>query len=167
MSGFNQQKLNSLVRSSNATAILVGDQVIGLGQSIDISVSMGTEVFYAIGSANPQEIQPLKIGITASMTSLQLTDAGILKFGYSTTWLELLFNNQLSFNLIDRSMKTIISVVGAVSENYSGSHQCNQVITETVSFACMDILNAAGVSILQGNNAVDFNSLVSAAVSLI
>lgn len=148
MPSFNQTALQNSVRNGNGVTILVGDQVIGFGQSQTYSIDYGAESLYGIGSAKPQEVQQQKFGISVSLDNLELTPEGIAQFGYSATWVEVLTGNQLTFHSVDADGNALLTVVGAVAGNYSKSIPANQPLTESTSFQATDILGPSGTSLL-------------------
>jgi hypothetical protein len=164
MPSFNQQALVNKIRSGNAVAILVGDQVIGFGQTTTNGIDFGTEQFYGIGSKKPQENQQLKYSPTITLDNLQLTAAGVSFFGYSTTWLKVLVNTQLNFTIADAAGNPILTFLACTAQNFTSTIPVNQPITEATSFVAMDVLDENGLSILDdGTDAVAVNILASAA----
>ena len=153
MPGFNAQSIVGKGRSGNAVMILVGDTPVGFGQSSSHSVGYGLETFYGIGSARPQENQQLRYDLSVSLSTLQLTSYGLTYFGYSTTWLEILLNTELNISFVDNQGNPLITYVGCTARDYSSSIPANAPITEEVSFAALDVLDANGVTIL--NSGVD------------
>jgi len=153
MPGFNAQAIVAKVRSGNAVAILVGDVPVGFGQTSTHALGFGLESFYGIGSARPQENQQLKYDPNITLSSLQLTTAGLNYFGYTSTWLQILINTELNISLIDASGNPIVTYVGCTAKSYSSNVPANAPITEDVDFAALDVLDPNGISIL--NNGVD------------
>lgn len=155
MPSFQQQQLNYKVLNANAVTIMIGDIVVGFGQTSSPSTDFGTEQLYGIGSAKPQEIQQLKISPSVNIDSFQLSDSGLAFLGYPSSMLEVLANNSMDFHIMDATGVPILSYVGSVSSNFSLNIPANQPVTQTVSFLCMDVLNALGVSILNSNSALN------------
>ena len=157
MPSYNQQTLVNKVRNGNAVAIIVGDQVIGFGQTVGNSVDFGTEQIFAVGSALPQENQQLKISPKITLSSMQLTADGLAAFGLAQTWLEILANTEMDIHLVDNLGNGIITYVSSTAENYSANTAANQPVTEDVSFVSLDVLNGAGESVLNSNSANVFS----------
>jgi len=149
MPGFNQTALANRVRNANGCSILVGDQVIGFAQNANMNIDMGAEAIYGVSSAKPQEVQQQKFGISVSLDSMELTEAGIAYYGYTSTWADLLAGNELTFHTVDASGNAIATIVGCVCNSYSKTIPVNQPVTEATSFTAMDVLDANGQSILQ------------------
>src|ERR1700733_6761074 len=96
MPGFNQTALANKVQNTNNVVILVGDQVIGFGQSSSFGVDFGTEGIYGIGNAKPQEVQSLKTSITVTLDMFLLTAQGLAYLGQPSDISDVLSNNQFS-----------------------------------------------------------------------
>ncbi len=162
MPGFNATALNYKVQNGNSVVIMVGDQVIGFGQSSTHGVDFGTETLYAIGSSLPGEIQQLKISPSISLSTLMLTTAGLTALGQPTSWLAVLANTQMTFHITDGSGNVIVTYVGCTCGSYSSDIPANQPITEQTSWQAMDVLDANGNSLLASNSV----TLASAAQTL-
>lgn len=154
MPGFNQQQLAYGVRNGNMVTIMLGDLVVGFGQTSSASNDWGTEALYGIGSAKPQEIQQLRINPTVSIDSFELTEKGLGILGYPSSMLEVLSNNSFDFHIMNEQSLPILTYVGSVATNFNLNVPANQPITQSVSFQALDILNGAGVSILNSNQAI-------------
>ena len=134
MPSFNQQKLNYQVTNGNAVTIMLGDVVIGFGQTAGPAIDWGTEGLYGIGSAQPQDIQQLKNTMTISLDQFLLSDTGLLALGQPNTMLEVLSNNSFDFHVMDAQGNVILTYVGVVASNFSLSIPANQPVTQTVNF---------------------------------
>ena len=154
MPSFNAQQLAYGVRNGNMVTIMLGDIVVGFGQTSSASNDWGTESLYGIGSEKPQEIQQLKISPTVSIDSFELTTKGLGFLGYPSSILEVLSNNSFDFHIMNESAVPIMTYVGAVAQNFNLNIPANQPITQSVAFQALDILNAAGISILNSNQAI-------------
>jgi hypothetical protein len=161
MPGFNQSQLNYKVRNANGVSIMIGDQLIGFGQSSSPNQDYGTDVLYGIGSAKPQEIQQLKFGQTITLDSFQLTTEGMAYFGLAADLGTILANNEFNIFLLDNLGQAILSYVGCVANSKSMSISANQIITENITFSAMDVLGPDGTSLLDSNSADVFNALAS------
>lgn len=162
MPGYNQQQLNYKVRSANAVSILIGDQVVGFGQTTSPSQDYGTEALYGIGNPKPAEIQMLRFSQTITLDSFQLTAEGLQYFGINTPLSQILANNSFDLFILDLSGNAILSYVGCVASNYNINVPTNQIITEAITFQCLDVLGVDGQSILNGPAALPINTLASA-----
>jgi hypothetical protein len=162
MPGYNQQQLLYKVRNANACAIMVGDQLIGFGQTASTSIDMGGEGLYGIGSAKPQEIQQLEFTNTFTLDRLMLTDEGSAFFGENAQWITILAYNSLNFFLLDTDGTAFLSYVGAVATSTNLNISANQPLTEGTSFLALDVLDSDGVSVLNSNSAEVINALASA-----
>jgi hypothetical protein len=166
MPGFNQEQLNYKVRNGNSLVMLLGDQEIGFGQTVSPSLGFGTESLYGIGTAKPQEIQQLKFSPTLTVSSFQLTEEGLAILGYPSTISAVLANNQFNFYAMNAKGDPVLTMVGCTADNYNLDIPANQPVTESVSFQCLDVLDITGVSILNGNSALQFAAAVGAALSV-
>ena len=101
MPGYNPTALNYKVRNANGVSILIGDQVVGFGQSSNPGQDYGTEGMYGIGSAKPQEVQQLKFSMSITLDSFQLTDEGIAFFGLTADIGDILTNNSFNIFLLE------------------------------------------------------------------
>lgn len=154
MPGFNAQQLDYKVQSGNSVVVMIGDQVIAFCQSSDQNIDMGAEQLYGIGTAKPQEIQQLKFSPNLSITNFVLTNQGIALLSYPSSILEVLANNSFDMHIIDSSGTPTLTFVGCVCNTYTENVPVNAIITETISFLAMDVLDNTGQSILNGNFAL-------------
>lgn len=161
MPGYNQQQLLYKVQNANACSILVGDTVIGFGQTAAPSLDYGTEALYGIGSAKPQEIQQLKFSNTFTLDKYRLSKEGAAFFGQTTPLWALLANNYFDVFLLDSDGSAFLAYVGAVAQNNNISMSANTPLTDAMSFLALDVLDQNGVSVLNSNSANVFNALAS------
>lgn len=161
MPGYNQQQLLYKVHNANACSILIGDVVVGFGQTMAPSMDFGTEGLYGIGSAKPQEIQQLRFSNTITLDKYRLTDEGNAFFGVTEPLWTLLTNNSFNFFLLDEKGVAFIAYVGAVAQNNNVSINANTPLTEGMSFLALDVLDSDGVSVLNSNSSANFNPLAS------
>lgn len=162
MPSYNQQQLLYKVQNANACSIMVGEQLIGFGQTASTSIDMGGEGLYGIGSAKPQEIQQLKFTNTFTLDRFRLTAEGIAFFGESSDLASILAFNSFDFFLLDTDGTAFLSYVGSVATSTNLNISTNQPLTEGTSFLALDVLNSDGVSVLNSNSADVFNALASA-----
>lgn len=170
MPGYNQQQLDYSVLNGNACAMLVGDLVVGFGQTASPGLGFGTESLHGIGSAKPQEIQQLKFSPTISLDSFMLTREGLARFGVTSSWMAILANNAFNIYAMDSSGLPLFTYVGCVAENFSANIPANQPVTQQTSFQAMDVLDTDGQSVLNSNSALqvgvalgtDFAAITSA-----
>jgi hypothetical protein len=143
------------IRNANDVRVTLGTATIGFGQTLTDSVAFGTDSFYGIGTAKPQEIQQLKVSPSITLDFLSLTKQGRQLLNNPTDWLTVLNNNSFDMHLLDASGATFRTYVGAVADNYSHSVPTNQAITESITFQAIDVLDANGVSVFNSlNNAI-------------
>ena len=162
MPGYNPTALNYKVRNANGVSILIGDQVVGFGQSSNPGQDYGTEGMYGIGSAKPQEVQQLKFSMTITLDSFQLTDEGIAFFGLTADIGDILTNNSFNIFLLDNKGLAWMSYVGCVAVSRNMTIPANQIVTEAMTFMAMDVLGRDGKSVLNSNGSDIFNPLASA-----
>lgn len=161
MPGFNQQQLLYKVQNANACSILIGQQLIGFGQTAATSIDMGGEGLYGIGNQKPQEIQQLKFTNTFTLDQFRLTDEGLAFFGQTVQLSTILANNAFNFFLLDDDQTAFLSYAGAVCTSTNLNIAANQPLTEGLSFLALDVLDANGDSVLNGNSASVINALAS------
>lgn len=162
MPGYNAQQLLYKVANANACSILIGDVVVGFGQTMAPSLDFGAEGLYGIGSSKPQELQQLRFTNTITLDSYRLTAEGNKFFGVPTTPLwTILANNYLDFYLLDETGTAFIAFVSCVAQTNNLNIAANTPITEGMSFLALDVLDANGVSVLNSNSTNVFNPLAS------
>lgn len=161
MPGYNQQQLLYKVQNANACSIMIGDVVIGFGQTAAQNIDYGTEGLYGIGSAKPQEIQQLKFTNSFTLDKYKLSKEGIAYFGVDQPMWVLLANNYFDFFLLDTDGTAFLAYVGAVAGSNNMSTAANTPMTEGMSFLALDVLDSDGVSVLNSNSANVFNALAS------
>lgn len=161
MPGYNQQQLLYKVQNANACSILIGDVVVGFGQTMAPTMDFGTEGIYGIGSPKPQEIQQLRFSNVITLDKYRLTKEGEAFFGVTTPLWTLLANNYFDFFLLDENGDAFLAYVGAVAQNNNLSINANTPLTEGMSFLALDVLDSQGQSVLNSNAADTFNPLAS------
>lgn len=159
-SSFGQQELKNRALSANDVTIMVGDVVVALGQTTASAINWGTDQFYGIGSPKPQDIQQLKFSPTIDIDSFALTPDGLGIFGYPSTIAEVLAGNSFEIHIMSRSGDPLLTFVGCVSSNFNLNIPANQVVTQTINFQSMDVLDALGNSIMASNSALDVGFLI-------
>jgi len=154
MPGFNQQTLAYKVQSGNSVVVMIGDIPVAFAQTSTQTVDFGTESLYGIGSAKPQEIQQLKFAPTISVDAFVLTSQGIAALSYPANLMSVLANNSFDLHVMDRTGTPMVSFISCVAANFNQNVPANAVITETINFQAMDVLDSTGQSILNGNFAL-------------
>lgn len=163
MASYNQQQLAYKVQNANAVAIMIGDLVVGFGQTMAPSQDYGTEGLYGIGTPKPQEIQQLRFTNTITLEKYKLTAEGEAFFGVPTPLWALLANNSFDFYLLDEDGDAMLAYVGAVAQSNNTNVAANTPLTEGLSFLALDVLDANGVSVLNSNAATAFNIIAASA----
>lgn len=154
VTSFNQSQLNYLVQNANSLTIMIGDVVVGFGQTASPTIDFGAEQLYGIGSAKPQDIQQLKINPSISIDQFLLTNAGLAYMGYPESLIEVLGNNQFDIVVVGPDNNPLLTYVGCVATNHNLNVPANSVVTETVNFLSRDVLDSNGNSVLVGQNAI-------------
>ena len=155
MPSFSPTQLNLSVRNANMCVILIGDQPIAFAQTTSHSLELGIENLYGIGNAKPQEIQQLRDSMQITIDNFDLTSNGQTLIQESTVPLSsLIANNSFNISVVDGITNTALyTYVGCVAANFSQNISSNQPITDAITFHAMDVLDATGLSILNGPNA--------------
>lgn len=161
MATYNQQQLLYKVQNANACSIMIGDVVIGFGQTTAPAMDFGTEALYGIGSAKPQEIQQLRFSNAITLDKYRLSNEGESYFGVTTPLWTLLANNYFDIFLLDETGQAFLAYVGCVAQNNNLNIAANTPLTEAMSFLALDVLNSDGVSVLNSNSLELFNPLAS------
>lgn len=155
MPGFNQSAINPKVLTSNAVVLMIGDQELGFGQTSSLSVGYGTEPFYGVGTAKPQEIQQLRFSPSLTLSMFALSNEGIAFFNYPGVLGTILANNQFNIVVMGSNQIPVWTFAGCTASDYNFNAPANSAITEDISFIAMDVYNPLGISILQGNFALN------------
>lgn len=163
MPSYSQTALNYKVLNGNAVSILIGDTVVGFGQTSSPTIDYGTEPLYGVGSARPQEIQQLRFSMSITLDYFKLTAEGQAFFGETTPLSVILANNSFNIFLVDNAGTAFLSYVGCVASNDSTQISANAVVAQNVSFLAMDVLDSNGNSVLNSNSALLLNFVASAA----
>lgn len=154
MPGFNAQQLAYKVQNANSVVVMIGDQPIAFAQTSSQRLDFGTASLYGIGTAKPQEIQQLKFGPSIDLEAFVLTNQGIAALNYPSSILAVLANNSFDMHVMDASGIPLVSFIGCVAADFRQNVPANQIVTETISFEAMDVLGPNGVSVLNGNFAL-------------
>lgn len=163
MPGYNAQQLAYKVLNANSVSIVLGDQVVGFAQSATPQIDMGTEPYFGVGTAKPQEIQQLRFTQSVTIDKFKLTAEGEQFFGINTPLETILANNAFDFYLMDNQGVAFLAYVGCVAANLGTNVSANTPISESVSFMAMDVLDSDGNSVLNGPNALSANFVAGAA----
>lgn len=166
MPSFNQQQLAYRAQNGNTVTVMIGDEPIAFAQNVSHSFELGTESLYGVGSAKPQEIQQLRVQPTITLNNFALTALGeqLVQEGVPLPFI--IANNQFNISIVDGLTGAVrFTYVGAVASNFSESIPSNQVLTQDVSFLCMDVLGPQGTSLLDGPNAYSVPSTAGAVVN--
>lgn len=153
MPGFNQQQLAYNALNANEVLILIGDQPVAFAQSVSHTFGLGTEAFYGVGSAKPQEIQQLKFAPSVTVDFIALTAAGNSLIQGGQTLASIIANNQFTIAIPDVKGNIRFTYVGCTASNFSEDIRANTAITDGLTFLAMDVLNQTGQSLLNGPNA--------------
>lgn len=158
MPGFNPQQLNSRALSGNQVAVLMGDQIFAFAQTVTHSLEMGTSAQYGIGSALPQEIQQLRVQPQITITAFALTAFGLSVAGQNSGIIAVLANNQFNFTIHDAQGNILYVYVGGVCSNFNENIPTNQIVTDTLSFLCLDVYDDSNQSVLNVGGALGSSS---------
>lgn len=149
MPGYGPTQLNYQARNANSVAVTIGDTIVAFAQTTSHSFGYGTQTYHGVGSAQPQEIQQLIVAPTISLDAFALTDTGIQYLAGGENIAVLLANNQFDIHVTDGiKNKVIFTYVGCVAQNFSQNIPANQPVSESISFAAMDVLGPDGQSVL-------------------
>lgn len=167
MPSFNQQQLAYKAQNSNNVVIMVGDIPIAFAQTSAQGIDFGTDMLYGIGTAKPQEIQQLKFTPTISVDSFVLTNQGLTGFSVPSNFVSILANNSFDIHVMAADGTILLTFVQCVANNYNQNVPTNAIITQTVTFQAMDVLDSTGQSILNGNFAIQsLGTLAAAGIAL-
>ena len=155
MPSFQASQINPKVLTSNAVVIMIGEQEVAFGQTSSLSVGYGTESFYGIGTAKPQEIQQLRFSPTLTLDMFDLSNEGIVFFNYPGVIGTVLANNQFNIVVMGSNQVPVWTFVGCTAGDYNQNLPANAPITSNISFLALDVLSPLGISILQGNFALN------------
>ena len=118
-------------------------------QTVGHQLAMGTEQLYGIGTANPQEIQQLRMSPSFSLDSFTLTQAGINLLSGGTRIEYLLAGNSFDMHVVDGvTNQTVFTYVAAKAQNMAQSIPANAPVRSTFSFLALDVLDNNGNSIM-------------------
>lgn len=166
MPGFNPASLAYRARNANMVVVTVGDQPIAFAQTVNHRFGFGTEAFYGVGSAKPQEIQQLRVGPDITIDNFALTATGNNIIQNNQNFASIIANNQFNISIIDGLTNNVVfTYVGCVARDFSESIAANRPITDAIGFDAMDVLDQTGQSILNGPNAFNIPSTVGAPIN--
>ncbi len=147
--GFLPTQLNYTVRNGNDVVVMLGDQQLAYGQTMDSSISFGTEMLYGLGSPMPQEIQQLRFRPSITVSFFTLSTLGQQLAANSQDILNILANNQFDIHVFAQKSNTIIKTyVQCVADTESEHFPVNGIITGNIAFSAMDVWGPNGQSIL-------------------
>ena len=153
MPGYNATQLEYNVKNANLVQVMLGDAVVAYAQTTNPTLDFGAEQLYGIGSANPQEVQQLRLSPQITLDAFELTQKGLTVLGMPATYAQVLANNQFDIHLMGADGTTYNTYVGCVCSSFAQNISTNQPITDSLVFLAMDILDQTGISIMQGQNA--------------
>ena len=167
MPSFNQTQLNYKALNGNAVEIMLGDIPIAFAQTSAQNIDFGTDALYGIGSAKPQEIQQLRLLPSVTVDTFALTDQGFAAVGYPTVISSVLANNQFDIHILEDDGTVLFTFAGAVAQTFNQNIPTNAIVTESLSFLAMDVLDNTGQSILNSNSALqNINQLIAIGAGL-
>lgn len=167
MPGFSQAAVNYRAQSANKVTVLIGDQPLGFAQNVGLGFGFGTQQLYGVGAALPQEVQQLRSAPHISINMFALSQNGLTLLGYPTNLATILAQNEFNFYIKDgvsNQMKFIF--VGGVCSDFGENIPTNQLITDTYTFMCADVLGPNGQSILSTADAYTFPALATGVSTL-
>ena len=159
MPSFNATQLEYNVRNANLVQVMLGDAVVAYAQTTNPTLDYGAEQLYGIGSANPQEVQQLRMSPQITIDAFELTEKGRTTLGYPSSYAQVLSNNQFDIHLMDAQGVTSLTYVGCVASSYGQNISTNAPITDSIVFLAMDVLDKNGQSVLNGQNAFSTSNL--------
>ncbi len=167
MPAFNQSALNYRAQNGNKVSVLIGDQPLGFAQNVGSSFGFGTAQLYGIGASLPQEVQQLRTSPHISINMFALSQNGLNLLGYPTNLALILAQNEFNFYIQDGvTNKMKFMFVGGVCSDFNETIPTNQIITDTFTFMCADVLGPDGKSILNVSDAYTFPALATGVTSL-
>lgn len=166
MPGFSAQHVASQARNGNTVAVAIGSNVVAFAQTVGLSLPMGAEQLYGIGSSKPQEVQQLRMSPSITLDSFALTAVGqqMLAGGQNLNYL--LAGSQFDIYLLDglNSQQTIFTYVGCKCSTFSENVPANAIVRDSYSFLAMDVVDPNGNSIMDtGENALTVASAAAVA----
>lgn len=150
MPGFNPKTNAPRVATGNTVVVLIGDQAIAFAQTVDHRFDFGTEKFYGIGTAMPQEIQQLRVSPEITLNNFALTLNGNNLLQNGTNFGSILANNQFNIAVLDNAQQVRYTYINCVARDYSMNIPANRPITENITFDSYDVVDQSGQSILNG-----------------
>ena len=156
MPGYQAVPQANTVQNANNVSVMIGSAVIAFAQTVGHQLSLGTETLYGVGTAKPQEIQQLRAAPSISLDNFALTATGINILAGGVNLKYNLSGFIYDLHLFDGLTNTILfTYVGCKAGGFSEQIATNSPIRDSIAFQAMDILNAAGVSIMDaGDNAI-------------
>jgi hypothetical protein len=154
MPSFNQTQLSYKVQNANSVVVMIGNVPVAFAQTSTQTVDFGTESLYGIGTAKPQEIQQLKFAPTISVDAFALTNQGLQFLSFPTSLLVVLANNSFDMHVMASDGTVLLTYVACVATNFNQNEPVNAIITQTITFQALDVLDSVGQSILNGNFAL-------------
>lgn len=167
MPSFGNSALTYRAQSANKCTVLIGDQPLGFAQNVGNSFGFGTQQLYGIGASLPQEVQQLRTSPHISINMFALSQSGLALLGYPTNLALILAQTEFNFYIQDgvtQQMKFMF--VGGVCSDFNETIPTNQLIVDTFTFMCADVLGPNGTSILNVSDAYQFPALATGVTTL-
>jgi len=154
--GYQPQTIAQNVMNGNNVAIMLGDIAIAFAQTVGAQVSFGTEQFYGIGTAKPQEVAQLRVSPSFSLDSFSLTSHGLTVLGGGQRLEYILAGKSFEMHVIDGITNTVLyTYIGAKAQNMSHNIPANAPLRSTFAFLALDVIDNEGNSIIDaGDNAI-------------
>lgn len=167
MPGFQNVPVANNVQNANGVAAMIGDQIMYFAQTVGHQFPFGAEQLYGIGSALPQEIPQLRVAPQITLDTFALTQQGINSLQGGVNLSYILAGQIYDFHVYDGLSNTVkYTYVGCKCQNFAESVPTNAPLRDTYSFLAMDVLDAAGNSILNtGENALNIATAAASALS--
>lgn len=169
MTGFSPQQQVANVQTGNQVAVVIGGTVLMFAQTVGLTLPLGAEQLYGIGTSKPQEIPQLRMSPQCTLDNFKLTQAGYNALQGGQNLAFILVDNNFDLYVYDGiTGATLIVYVGAKAQNYAQNIPVNAVVRETLTFLAMDVLDGQGNSIMNSvENAIEIaTSLATGAIAV-
>lgn len=151
MAVYNAHAVVPKALSANQCLIFIGNQVVAFAQTVTHTFDLGTQQLYGVGSSMIQEIQQLRTNPSITIDSFELSEVGNIQIDGNGDGIGLssfIVNNSFNISIRELPGNNIYLYVGCQASNFSESIPTNQIVTKTITFSALDVLNGQGDSIL-------------------
>lgn len=136
----------SKVLTGARAKVYVNNQLVGIFESANYSMNIGTEAIHLLGRYSPDEITPTSYeAVTINCSGFRVIDQGPHVLPAVPKLQDLLNLEAVTLSIVDRqSGKNIMTAIGCVPNSYNGGHNARATSRVTINYIGLRISDESG-----------------------